>query len=356
MHLKAMKYGKTPFVPRLIFWESTGACNLRCRHCRRNDTDGTLLADELSTQEVRRWLEELRTWCRPLLIVSGGEALLRTDIFHVLNFAARLGLHTAVSTNGTLLTRERVVKLKKAGVRRVSVSLDGNRAGTHDAMRGVAGVFEAAVEGLGLLRRAGLNTQINMTVCRSNRKEVDGLFRMAEEAGVNAVHLFLFIPVGYGKTYGEKEALSGAEVERLMEWFYSNRPRSGMQARLTCVPQYQRFLARKGMLGATEAPVGCLAAKSICFVSRTGAVYPCGYYPVSAGTIRVTPFKDIWERSELFRALRDPDALEAPCGVCAYKMVCGGCRARAYAVAGRHGAGDTSCLYGEKLKKKTAGR
>lgn len=328
---------------RILFWETTTACNLGCVHCRRLEAVKRPADDELSTAEAKKLLGEFIDWCSPLVVLSGGEPLERGDIVELAALASGSGLRVALATNGTLVTGRIATELRRAGVCRVSVSLDGARPGTHDRLRGVRGAFDSALKGLRTLKAAGLSTQINVTVCKGNREEIEELFILAEHEGVDAVHLFLFVPVGCGLAYGEEYSLTPGEVEDLMDWFYRKAFRGGIESRLTCAPQFQRLLAEKGedIVGRVS---GCLAGRSVCFISHSGDVFPCGYLPVSAGNVRQMSLREIWGNSELFLTLRNPDNFAAPCGICAYRNICGGCRARAYSATGDYLAGDGSCL------------
>ncbi|MCX6339064.1 MAG: radical SAM protein [Candidatus Aureabacteria bacterium] len=343
---------------KVLFWEATSACNLRCRHCRRMPAGAGAGARELTTDEAKSWIKDVAAWCRPLLILSGGEPLMRADIVELAAYAGRRGLAVALATNGVLMTGEIAGELRRAGVRRVSVSLDGARAGTHDGMRGVGGAFDAALNALRILRAAAVSAQINMTVCRGNRGEIEQIFILAEREGLQAVHFFVFVPVGCGLTFEKDQALSAVECEELLRWFRTHAHPQGLEVRLTCAPQYQRILAEHGVWPEESAPrrvgeparrsaarpAGCLGGKSVCFVSHAGEVFPCGYLPVAAGSIRERSLREIWERSALFLELRDEDRLGAPCGTCAYKVTCGGCRARAYAATGNYLGGDRLCI------------
>ena len=268
---------------------------------------------------------------------------MREDILETAAFATGLGLRVAMATNGTLVDPETARRIRRAGISRVSVSLDGAIASTHDARRGVEGSFEAALAGLRAVRAEGVSTQINMTVSRSTRAEVDDLFALAEREGADAVHLFLFVPVGCGLTLGEEEELGAGEVEEMMDWFHRSASCRTIESRLTCVPQYRRLLVEAGEADAGR-PGGCLAGRSVCFISHDGLVYPCGYLPVEAGNVRERGLMEIWEESEVFAALKDPERLGPPCGLCAYRVACGGCRARAFAETGDYLEGDRSCI------------
>lgn len=327
---------------RVLFWETTAACNLRCRHCRRCEARTTAAPGELTTAAAREFIRGVASWCRPLLVLSGGEPLLRGDIAEIAAFAAGCGLPVALATNGTMVSPRSAGALKEAGVRRVSVSLDGVSAETHDRVRGVDGAFEGALRGLRTLRAAGLSTQVNTTVCRANRGELDDVVRLAAREGADAVHLFVLVPVGCGLDLSKEQALEPAERQGLFEWFHARAGSFGLEARLTCAPQYARFSAgRGGAPGAAGS--GCLCGRSVVFVSHVGEVFPCGYLPVSAGNVRAAGLRPIWEESALLRALRDRTGLRAPCGVCAFRDICGGCRARAYAATGDVLAGEGGC-------------
>ena len=354
---------------RVLFWETTAACNLRCRHCRRGEARATAAPGELTTGEAVEFIRGVASWCKPLLVMSGGEPFTRGDIVELAACASECGLPVAVATNGTISDSGVAAALKKAGVRRVSVSVDGVSAVTHDRIRGVAGAFEGAVRGLRTLRVAGLSTQVNMTVCRGNRSEIAGMFRLAACEGADAVHLFVLVPVGCGLDLAKDEALSPAEGRELFEWFHAHAGSFGLEARLTCAPQYVRYESSRGPAalphqssrgdvrppyknngyiigepsGGSAAGSGCLCGRSVCFVSHGGEVYPCGYLPVSAGNVRAAGLLAICDESALFRELRDPGKLGAPCGVCRFRDACGGCRARAYAATGDYLAGDITC-------------
>ena len=337
---------------RVLFWETTAACNLACRHCRRGEARLSAAPGELSTAEARALIGEVASWARPLLVLSGGEPLTRPDIVELAAFASARGLPVALATNGTMVEPGVAAALKKAGVRRASVSLDGAGAETHDRVRGVEGAFEAALRGLRTLKAAGLGTQVNMTVCRGNRADIPGVFRLAAHEGADAVHLFVLVPVGCGLELARDEALGRGEGHELFSWFHARAGSYGLEARLTCAPQYARFAAERGpagppsTTGGSAAGSGCLCGRSVVFVSHTGEIFPCGYLPVSAGSVRLAGLVEIWDKSTVLRSLRDPSRLGAPCKACAYREICGGCRARAYAGSGEMLAGEAGCTPG----------
>ena len=335
---------------RLVFWETTSACNLRCQHCRRTETEAS--DEELSTAEGLSLIDQIAGVGRPVLVFSGGEPLMRRDLWTLLDHARDRGLITAVATNGTRVTAEVAGRLREAGVHRVSISLDGSEAATHDAFRGQPGSFEAALAGQAHLHRAGVPTQINVSVARHNRDQLPDLYQRAKDIGAVALHLFLVVPVGCGVEMEDDVRLSPAETETVLEWLAERHGDPALAVKATCAPQYERILRqrhgpgvlRRGGLDATTR--GCLAGSAVCFVSAKGQVFPCGYLPTPAGDLRHERFATIWRSAPLFRALRNPDRLSGSCGFCDYRRVCGGCRARAYALHGDPLAEEPSCSYG----------
>ena len=331
---------------RLIFWELTKTCNLSCKHCRAEAVEGNE-PDQLNTLEARRFIDSLTDFVEaPILIFSGGEPLCREDIFGLLILAKEKGLRTALASNGTLIKEEMARRIKEAGVSRVSISLDGASASTHDSFRQVKGSFELALQGCKNLKKEGLSLQINTTLTRYNLREMPDILNLAKDLRVDAFHLFMLVPVGCGLEIANSAMVSPKEYEKALNRLYSCSKEAPFHLKATCAPQYYRLLKNdpQGKVSGMEALTkGCLAGSSVCFVSSTGEVFPCGYLPLKAGSIREKPIKEIWEGSELFKTLRDPDLLKGKCGDCQFKYVCGGCRARAFAQKGDYLLEDPSC-------------
>lgn len=324
----------------LLFWESTAECNLACGHCRRQVTGGAM-----DTARAFDLIDQLAAFASPMLVVSGGEPLLRPDLYEVGAHAVRRGLAAALATNGVLVGEMEARAIRRAGFRRVSVSLDGADAATHDALRGAPGAFEAAVMGIRRLREAGLPVQINATLTRLSRGQAGGIHRLACELGCVALHYFLFIPTGCGKSLGAEHMLEAAEYERLLKDILALALESPIHVRTTCAPQMVRLLeGRAPVRRGPPIASGCLAGRSVCFVSSTGRVFPCGYLPVPAGDLAETSLADIWRDSPVFRALRDPASLKGACAACELQASCGGCRARAQARAGDFLGEDPMCV------------
>jgi radical SAM protein with 4Fe4S-binding SPASM domain len=265
-----------------------------------------------------------------------------------------------MATNGTLVDEATAGRIHDAGIRRVSISIDGIDPKTHDSFRGIEGAFDSALTGGRHLRERGVEIQFNTTVTRHNIDELPRILEMAEHEGAVALHIFLLVPVGCGLEVAAEEQISDAEYEDVLNWFYDASRRTEMEMRATCAPHYYRIIRQRareegrkvtqktdGMAAMTK---GCLAGSGVCFVSYRGYVMPCGYFPVEAGNIRDQSISEIWGSSGLFEELRDADSLEGKCGACEYRMVCGGCRARAYGETGNYLGEEPFCLYEPKMK------
>ncbi len=338
---------------RLVAWETTRRCNLSCLHCRAGARDEHY-PGELTTEEGEAFLTDLATMGKPVVIMTGGEPLLREDVFHLARFGDELGLRMVMAVNGTLLTGEIAAKLKEAGIQRLSISIDGPDAASHDEFRGQEGAFAGALAGMEAARAAGLDFQINTTVTRSNLAMVPEIQRQAEALGAVAHHIFLLVPTGRGRAL-TGEIITAAEYEDVLHWFADQKGKVGLELKATCAPHYYRVIRQRAREtgekltfqthGLDAVTKGCLGGQGFAFVSHVGVVQPCGYLELSAGNIKESPFSRIWRDSELFARLRNPDLLGGKCGVCEYRKVCGGCRARAYEVSGDELAEEPLCLY-----------
>lgn len=339
---------------RLVFWELTARCNLRCRHCRAEA--GAVAAGELSLDEIRKVARSIRETGDPILVLTGGEPLTRTDFFEVAGVCTGLFSRVALATNGTLVDDALARRIADTGIQRVSVSLDGATASTHDALRGLPGSYAAAWRGYDALARAGVSRQINMTVTRQNIDEVDALLQLALENRADAFHVFALVPVGCGAEISAEARLSPERMEIFLHWLFEQSVALGdrLHIKATCVPQYYRIMREMGGVANRTLPGGhghglqamtrgCLAGTAVCFISRTGDVQPCGYLPLAVGNVREQQFGDIWCEAGVFRALRDPQRLKGACGACGHQDICGGCRAQAFAATGDFLAADASC-------------
>ncbi|HUR35092.1 MAG TPA: radical SAM protein [Vicinamibacterales bacterium] len=361
---------------RLVFWETTKACNLSCRHCRAVP-QRSLGPDELSTRQAFALIDAIGKVSRPVMVLSGGEPLYRPDIFEIASYGVASGFRMAMATNGTLIDASIAAKVAGAGISRVAVSLDGAVADTHDRFRNMDGSHAKALRGIRLLRDQGVSIQINSTIAKHNVGELPRLLDLALSLGADALHLFMLVPVGCGLEIAPAQMLPADEYERVLHWFDEQAKTSPIDLKATCAPHYYRIRAQRLEAARSRGDVsehfiapgtrakaapqllhggghgqhlsamtrGCLAGTAICFISNVGKVYPCGYLPVSAGDTQVQPFPEIWNSSMVFEQLRNPDAYEGKCGVCRYESICGGCRARAYAATGNFMSEEPFCLY-----------
>ena len=321
----------------IIAWEVTAACNLSCEYCRASASSSPDEA-ELSTEEALAFIDQVAPE-KPMIILSGGEPLLRPDIFDLAGYATVQGVRVSLASNGTLITPETVEKIKRAGIKRVSISLDGPSPETHDITQG-SGSFDLATEGIKNLQ-GEVDFQINMTITKENLDQVRATMDLAEKLKAVAFHLFFLVPTGRGR---EEELVTPEEQDEILRWVAKECRNRKIEVKVTCAPQYGRVIRevlteaeRKGMMGSA-----CLAGTSFVFVSRTGDVCPCGYLPVVAGNVREESFPEIWESSPVFLDLRKRELL-GRCGGCEYRKVCGGCRARAYAKTGDYLESDPLC-------------
>ncbi|ABK14918.1 radical SAM/SPASM domain-containing protein [Methanothrix thermoacetophila] len=318
----------------LVAWESTGACNLSCSYCRASAGPAPS-GDELSTGEIKGLIKEIAPM-GAMLIISGGEPLLRQDVFEVARYAAGSGVRVSLASNGTLITPEIVDRILLSGISRVSISLDGASAKTNDATRG-EGSFDLALRGIRALS-GRVEFQINMTITPANIDELDPILDLAEREGAAAAHIFFMVPTGRGRAV---ECISPEMQRSLLERIASEE--RSIEIRPTCAPQYGRVLMEKKGSQARTAG-GCIAGIRFVFISRTGDVFPCGYFPLSAGSIRDRSFSEIWSSSPLLNDLRER-RLKGRCGSCNYVRICGGCRARAYALTGDYLGEDPTCAW-----------
>ncbi|HEY1731863.1 MAG TPA: radical SAM protein [Terriglobales bacterium] len=391
---------KKEYKPRLIFWEVTKGCNLRCIHCRATATELMSPAD-LPTDKALNIISQIAEFSNPILVLSGGEPLYRPDIFQLAEYATSRGIRTALATNGTLVTKDVAEKIKNAGIKRVSISLDGSDSTTHDSFRGIPGAFDAAIYGMRNLQQYGVSVQINTTIARHNAHQLPDVLDLARRLGADALHTFLLVPVGCGVDIAAEQMVAPEEYERMLNWFYDQSLEGGIELKATCAPHYFRVMRQRkaadrlagrehvapvippaheigptdmtmpGSTGISLTPQrvqaaqvaghtghpgghpgdmnamtkGCLAGTGVCFISHEGEVFPCGYLPAIAGDLRKQSFAEIWNDSVVFGQLRDDDNLKGKCGCCEFRHVCMGCRARAYAATGDFLAEEPFCVY-----------
>lgn len=324
----------------IISWNTTRECNLLCRHCYRDA--GAKEQGELSTAEGKKLLGEIARAGFKIMIFSGGEPLLRSDIYELVEHAQQLGLRPVFGTNGTLITREIAQRLKAAGAAGIGISLDSLDSTKHDELRGVAGAWQQALDGMANCRAAGLPFQIHTTVFDWNDHEFEAITDAAVKLGAAAHHVFFLVPTGRAKDL-VAEALEQQRYEQLLHRIITKQREVSIELKPTCAPQFMRIAKRKGL--GMRFTKGCIAGTSYCCITPTGDVQPCPYWPMKVGNVRKTPFDEIWRANKLFGELRAAQ-LGGNCGTCQYADICGGCRARAYYYAnGDYMAADPWCLF-----------
>ena len=342
----------------MLFWETTIRCNLACAHCRRLESNAAAPAD-LSTSQAEMLVGQLTELGRrqpqmPVLVFSGGEPLCRSDLFHLVGKARQHGIILALATNGTLIDSDKARQIHDSGIARVSVSLDGATAEVHDRMRQIPGAFDKAIQGIRHLHDHAVPFQINVTLTKQTAPQLHDVYELARSLGAMAVHIFMLVPVGCGQVLAETDMLSPAQYEQIMREISALESRGEIQIKVTCGPHYERIKRESGMNRGAGNPhsamhghssKGCLAGLSVLFVSHRGDVYPCGYLPVNCGNILDKTLARIWDENADLARMRDAGALEGKCGVCGYKQVCGGCRARAFGMTGNYMAEEPFCAY-----------
>ena len=365
MRIPAADAASSPFdfdrSPFTVAWEVTRACALRCVHCRAVAQPRRHPA-ELTTEEGLRLVEQVADAGARVLVITGGDPFMRPDIEEFVRHGRELGLRVALSPSATgRVTRERMTRLAEAGVEAVHVSVDGSTAPVHDAFRGVRGSFARTERVLALVRSLGLSLQVGTTVCRRNVHDLAGIADLVRAAGAQVWSVFFLVPTGRAQV---DDLLSAEEHEAVLTWLAEFAQSAPFYVRTTAAPQFRRVVLERAGAGATfggaairtgsayvrrpsdpTAAIGVNDGKGFCFVDHLGNVCPSGFLQLAAGNVRQQPLAAIYRTSPLFRALRDPDRLGGKCGRCQYRAVCGGSRARAFALTGDYLAADPTCAY-----------
>ena len=389
-------YDESPF---LAIWEVTQSCDLACKHCRAA-AQPIPHPDELTHEEGKALIDQIAQMQIPIFVFTGGDPLKRKDVFELIRYAAAKGVHVAVTPSATpLLTRQQIFKMKEAGVVRLGISLDGSTPEIHDAFRGLSGAWARTIQAIEWAGEAGIPIQVHTTISRHNAHDLDNLCNLFEKLAIVMWNVFFLVPVGRGQL---DDLLSGEEFEQVFGKIYELSRRANFQIKTTEAMHYRRYLLQHNLEekkmahgaghphGATYEPgaalkghdfscaekatnkiEGALApayepgaptsdgrtramswatrrvndGKGFVFISHVGNVYPSGFLPIHAGNIRETPLAEIYRNAPIFKALRDTKRLEGKCGACEYKEICGGSRARAYAVTGDPLAQEPCCIY-----------
>lgn len=328
----------------LVSWMTTNRCNLRCVHCYQDAEEATDL--ELTTEEAKKMIGEIAKAGFKVMIFSGGEPLMREDIYELVSYAREQGLRPVFGSNGTLITPEVARRLKESGACAMGISVDSLSAEKHDKFRGLENAWELTRAGIEACKEAGLPFQLHTTVVDWNRDEVCDITDFAVEIGAMAHYIFFLIPVGRGKFINDT-ALEVADNERLLRAIMEKSAHVPIDVKPTCAPQFTRVAKQLGV--DTRFERGCLAGLTYCVIGSEGIVRPCAYMTEEAGDVREQPFDEIWANSPVFERLRT-QAYEGACGTCDYKSGCGGCRARAgYYHDGNILAQDDYCAHSLEL-------
>jgi radical SAM protein len=394
----ALNFDETPF---LVIWEVTQSCDLTCKHCRAA-AQPIPHPDELTTAEGKALIDQIAAMGVPIFVFTGGDPMKRADVFELIRYAAGKGVQVALTPSATpLLTREAIFKLKEAGLVRLGISLDGSTAAINDSFRGLPGAYARTVQAIEWANEAGIPIQVHTTISRHNAADLDSLCALFERLAIVMWNVFFLVPVGRGQL---DDLLTGDEFEQVFAKIYELSQRVNFQIKTTEAMHYRRYLLQHNLeerrishghpvkstgyspniapaeSARASAPAGnskenspqSLAyeagaptsdaqtrtqswatrrvndGKGFLFVSHVGNVYPSGFLPIHAGNIRQTPLSEIYRNAPIFKSLRDTSKLEGKCGVCEYKEICGGSRARAYALTGDPLAPEPCCIYQPK--------
>lgn len=333
--------------PFLVFWEITRACALACSHCRA-EAMPRRHPDELDHDEAKRLMDQLAELNPPMLILTGGDPLMRRDALDLVRYGTQCGLHVSLSPSATeLLMRADFAALKAAGVQRMSLSLDGATRETHDAFRGIGGTYDRTIEAVHRSHAVDLPLQINTTLTRSNIHEYEAFKQLMFELKPAMWSVFLLVPTGRA---GLADLPEAADLERIFEDMAGLVGNAPFAVKTTEGHHFRRvLLQRVGAKGremqGMRSPQGIRDGRGVMFISHTGVVSPSGFLPIDCGNVRTTHPAEIYRHNPLFVSLRDNDALQGKCGLCEFRAVCGGSRARAYGVTGDPFAADPACSY-----------
>ncbi len=344
------------FAPKWIAWEITRRCNLRCVHCRSSSELEVKGHPDFNKEEAFRIIDDIVSYAKPVVVLSGGEPLVRKDVFEIASYGTEKGLRMCLATNGTLVDDEICEKIKSSGIRIVSLSLDGSEESVHDDFRSQKGAFAGTINAARLFKKHGIEFIVNSSFTKRNQEEIPKVYKLARELGATAWYMFMIVPTGRGEEI-MNELISKEDYEEILNWHYQmEKDEETMLVRPTCAPHYYRVVLQKSkkegekfkrrtLKFSTGGSKGCIAGQLICLIDVDGNVLPCSYFPMPAGNIKEQAFKDIWENSGLFKDLRDFKKYKGKCGSCEFVNVCGGCRARAYSVYGDYLEEEPFCSY-----------
>lgn len=324
----------------IISWNTTNKCNMACKHCYRDA--GNEYKDELNTEEAKSLIEEIAKAGFKIMIFSGGEPLMRPDIFELVQHAVEFKLRPVFGSNGTLITEEIAKKLKAVGTMGIGISLDSLDSNKHNTFRCLERGWEYTVRGMENCRKAGLNFQIHTTVMDWNYEEILDITDFAVKIGAVAHHIFFIVPTGRAVDIKD-EFLNAQQYENLLTNIVNKQKEVNIEVKPTCAPQFMRIAKQQGV--SYRFSKGCLAGISYCVINSKGDVQPCAYLDMSIDNVRNTLFGEIWNNNSVLKELRTLE-YKGKCGICIYKNLCGGCRARAaFYNDGDYMGEETLCTY-----------
>lgn len=348
-------------VLRLVAWELTRSCMLSCRHCRASAQAGPV-PNELSTEECERILISIVSFAKPVVILTGGEPMLRPDVYRIARLGSGLGCRMVMAPCGLMLTADACGRILESGIQRISVSIDGATPDTHDAFRGMTGAFEGLMRGIAAAAAVGLPFQVNTTITATNLAELPRILDLSIKIGAVSFHPFLLVPTGRGKSM-DNESLTAAQYEKTLSWIADKAQTAAISIKPTCAPHYHRIVRERGCAPSRKGhdfsaiSRGCLGGQGFAFVSHIGKVQMCGFLDMEAGDLRANGYdmRAVWERSDLFRQLRSRQSYHGKCRPCEFHAVCGGCRARAFAATGDFLGEEPYCVYQPAAQTEPSG-
>ncbi|MFC4559299.1 TIGR04053 family radical SAM/SPASM domain-containing protein [Virgibacillus kekensis] len=363
-------YNENPFI---VIWELTRACELKCLHCRA-EAQYHRHPLELTFEEGKKLIDDIYEMNNPMLVFTGGDPLMRPDVFDIAEYAVKKGVRVSMTPSATPnVTKEAMEKAKNVGLARWAFSIDGHCAEVHDHFRGTSGSFDLTMNAIKYLHELEMPLQVNTVISRYNYEYLDEMAEMVEKLGVVLWSVFFLVPTGRGK---ESDMISPAEHEKVLRWLYKLSKTASFDIKTTAAQHYRRVVIQGKMRetknqedviryedalnsgkidtidGLGRAPKGVNDGNGFVFISHTGDVYPSGLLPIKAGNVRQKPLATIYRESEVFQNLRNPDKYKGKCGVCEFRHVCGGSRSRAYNVTGDYMESEPYCVYIPKAMRQ----
>ena len=367
-------YNENPFI---VIWELTRACELKCLHCRA-EAQNRRHPMELSFDEGKKLIDDIKSMNNPMLVFTGGDPLMREDVFDIAKYAIDKGVRVSMTPSATPnVTKEAMEKAKEVGLSRWAFSLDGPTAEVHDHFRGTSGSFKLTMNAIKYLHELMMPIQINTVISQYNIDHLDEMAELIESLDCVLWSVFFLVPTGRGQ---EKDMISPVQHEMVFQWLYDLSKRVSYDIKTTAGQHYRRVVIQNKMReksagkaqddmsinykdalkngttglinGLGRAPKGVNDGNGFVFISHIGDVFPSGLLPVKAGNVRETPLPEIYRESEIFKELRNPDLYKGKCGICEYRHVCGGSRSRAYAVTGDYLESEPYCVYIPKAMRK----